>query len=122
MRMTSRHQEWVGQPARASWTPGPSSGEPTAKSKPRDRKVLTQHSELAGSRTEGDTQQGLSSLCACSVASVVSNYLQPYESVAPRAPLSMGTCSEHPRLGDDTGPVIVSPGGKAASSPLLAEA
>ena len=36
VRTTSRHQEWVGQPAGASWTPGPSSGEPMAKSKPRD--------------------------------------------------------------------------------------
>lgn len=36
VRTTSGHQEWVGQPTRASWNPGPSSGEPTAKSKPRD--------------------------------------------------------------------------------------
>ena len=119
VRTTSGHQAWVWQPTRASWNPGPSSGEPTAKSKPRDRKVLTQHSELAGSRTEGDTQEGLFSLCACSVASVVSNSVQPYETVAHLAPMSMGTCSENPSLGDDTGTSHSEPRGQGSKFPSV---
>ena len=45
--------------------------------------------------------------------------LQPYETVAHLAPLSMGTCSENPSLGDDTGTSHSEPGGQGSKFPSV---